>query len=193
MSDICYIIAEQDWEAWGLFWKRSVSLYFLGVLLGWLLGCLCCGCFVFSVFWWHLDHCLTFSLLQGNRQSDKMYWWPSELRARTAQAKKNNMLFRLYTSMLVQFWTRCEAVMWRIQTAWQRDCWLASRRHSSCLAEVSACEWPSLISYSFVVKVRFATFLLGLGKALANVFAGFENSSQTWFQWICWRGLMGLV
>ena len=24
---------------------------FLGVLLVWLLGCLCCGCFVFRVFW----------------------------------------------------------------------------------------------------------------------------------------------
>ena len=46
----------------------------------------------------------------------------------------SNRLFRLYASMLVQFWTRCEAVMWRIQTAWQRDCRLASRRHSSCLS-----------------------------------------------------------
>ena len=58
-------------------------------------------------------------------------WWKIDI-ARLSW--HSNMLFRLYASMLLQFWTRCEAVMWRIQTAWQRDCRLASRRRSSCLA-----------------------------------------------------------
>ena len=35
---ICYNIAKQYWEAWGLIWKRSVSLCFLGVFLGFLGG-----------------------------------------------------------------------------------------------------------------------------------------------------------
>ena len=71
MSGICYIIAEQYWEAWGLFWKRSVSLCFLGVLFGfgcWVVCVVVC-CLVFCVCWWHLDHCLTFSLLRGKCQS----------------------------------------------------------------------------------------------------------------------------
>ena len=38
----------------------------------------------------------------------------------------SNMLFRLYASMLLQFWPRCEAVMWTIQTAWLGDCRLAT-------------------------------------------------------------------
>ena len=71
MSGICYIIAEQYWEAWGLFWKRSVSLCFLGVLFGFGFSVVCVVvcCLVFCVCWWHLDYCLTFSLLRGNRQS----------------------------------------------------------------------------------------------------------------------------
>ena len=41
MRDICYFFAEQYWEAWGNFWKRSVSLL-LGVLF--VFGfCLLCG------------------------------------------------------------------------------------------------------------------------------------------------------
>ena len=36
------------------------------------------------------------------------------------------MLFRLYAAMILQFWPRCEAVMWRIQTAWLGDCRLAT-------------------------------------------------------------------
>ena len=50
MSGICYIIAEQYWEAWGLFWKRSVSLCFLGVFFWFrVFGCLFCvllSCFL---------------------------------------------------------------------------------------------------------------------------------------------------
>ena len=34
MIGFCCFIAEQYWEAWGLFWKRSVSLFLLGVVLG---------------------------------------------------------------------------------------------------------------------------------------------------------------
>ena len=50
MSGICYSIAKQYWEAWGLFWERSVSLCFLGVILGFV-GCsvvvvLCFACLV---------------------------------------------------------------------------------------------------------------------------------------------------
>ena len=41
MSGICYIIAKQYWEAWGLFWKRSVSLCFLGVLFGFGFSVVC--------------------------------------------------------------------------------------------------------------------------------------------------------
>ena len=41
MSGICYIIAEQYWEAWGLFWKRSVSLCFLGVFFGFGFSVVC--------------------------------------------------------------------------------------------------------------------------------------------------------
>ena len=91
MSGICYIIAKQYWEAWGLFWKRSVSLCILGVLLGfgcfgrgWLVFC----CLVFCVGWWHLGFCLTYSLIRGIGNRNKTYWWPSELQARTATAKK---------------------------------------------------------------------------------------------------------
>ena len=79
MSGICYDIAKQYWEAWGLIWKRSVSLWSLGVFLGFLGGsavvvlCLClCLCFVFvflvcvllSCFvflWWHLGMSHLFS------------------------------------------------------------------------------------------------------------------------------------
>ena len=70
MSGICCIIAEQYWEAWGLFWKRSVSLCFLGVLF-WF--------WVFRLFvLWFADYCLSF-LVRGNRQSkqDVLTVWAS--------------------------------------------------------------------------------------------------------------------
>ena len=52
----CYFIAELYWEAWGLFWKRSVSLFLRGVrffvcfLVGLLGFCSCCS-FVLVVAW----------------------------------------------------------------------------------------------------------------------------------------------
>ena len=93
MNGICYIIAEQYWEAWRLFWKRSVSLCFLGVLFGfgcWVVCVVAC-CLVFCVCWWHLDHCLTFSLLRGNRQSKQdvlMTVWASSAHG-TGKKKMN--------------------------------------------------------------------------------------------------------
>ena len=71
MSGICYIIAKQYWEAWGLFWKSSVSLCFLGVLFGFGFSVVCfvVCCLVFCDCWWHLGFCLTPSLIRGNRQS----------------------------------------------------------------------------------------------------------------------------
>ena len=90
MSGSCYIIAEQYWEAWGLFWKRSVSLCFLGVLL-----VLVVGLFVlwFAVLFFAfvgdtLIIVSPFLSYGGIANQNKMYWWPSELRARTAPAKK---------------------------------------------------------------------------------------------------------
>ena len=93
MSGICYIIAVQYWEAWGLFWKRRVSLCFLGVLFGfgfWVVCVVVC-CLVLCVFWWHLDYCLTFSLLRGNRQSKQdvlMTVWASSAHG-TGKKKKH--------------------------------------------------------------------------------------------------------
>ena len=57
----CYFIAKLYWEAWGLFWKRSVSLFLRGVLF--LVGCLLVfwlGCLVFV-----LAVCLCWLLLFG--------------------------------------------------------------------------------------------------------------------------------
>ena len=57
----CYFIAKLYWEAWGLFWKRSVSLFLRGVLFF-----VCCllvfwlGCLVFV-----LVVCLCWLLLFG--------------------------------------------------------------------------------------------------------------------------------
>ena len=92
MSGICYIIAEQYWEAWGLFWKRSVSLCFLGVLFGFGFSVVCVVvcCLVFCFCWWHLDYGLTFSLLRGNRQSKQdvlMTVWASSAHG-TGKKKK---------------------------------------------------------------------------------------------------------
>ena len=97
----------------------------------------------------------------------------------------SNMLFRFYASMRVQFWTRCEAVMCRIQTAWQRDWRLASRRHSSCLATalrsvpVNDRVWPSIVLWWKCVLQYFcwAWSWVGFGFALSNVFVGFP---MTW-------------
>ena len=92
MSGICYIIAKQYWEAWGLFWKRSVSLCFLGVLFGFGFSVVCfvfC-CLVFCVCWWHLGFCLTFSLIRGNSQSKQnvlMTVWASSAHG-TGKKKK---------------------------------------------------------------------------------------------------------
>ena len=93
MSGICYIIAEQYWEAWGLFWKRSVSLCILGVLFGFgcCVVCVVVCCVVLCVCWWHLDHFFTFSLLWGNRQSKQdvlMTVWASS--AHGTGKKKSN-------------------------------------------------------------------------------------------------------
>ena len=78
MSGICYDIAKQYWEAWGLFWKRSVSPCFRGVSLGflfvsvvvvwfWLLFVFCCSAFVLCRR--HLVFALTYSPTCGNSQS----------------------------------------------------------------------------------------------------------------------------
>ena len=90
MRGICYIIAEQYWEAWGLFWKRSVSLCFLGVLFGfgcWV-GCVVVCCLVFVFVGDTLIIVSPFLSYEGIANQNKMYWWPSELRARTAPPKK---------------------------------------------------------------------------------------------------------
>ena len=60
MRDICYFFAEQYWEAWGNFWKRSVSLL-LGVLFVFGFCLLCGGLFGFClviVTRWLLSHLL---------------------------------------------------------------------------------------------------------------------------------------
>ena len=68
------------------------SLCFLGVLFGfgcWVVCVVVC-CLVFCVCLWHLDHCLTFSLLRGNRQSKQdvlMTVWASSAHG-AAQKKK---------------------------------------------------------------------------------------------------------
>ena len=100
MSGICYIIAEQYWEAWGLFWKRSVSLCFLGVLFGfgcWVVCVVVCS-LVFCVCWWHLDHCLTFSLLRGNRQSKQdvlMTVWASSAHGTGKKKRTQEFSFKV--------------------------------------------------------------------------------------------------
>ena len=75
----------------GTFWKCSVSRVLLGVLLvfgslvvfvlGFAVLCFCC-CVVTPRLSFHLySHC-------GNKQSKQNDWWPFELQARTAPAKK---------------------------------------------------------------------------------------------------------
>ena len=116
MSGICYIIAKQYWEAWGLFWKRSVSLCILGVHLGF--GCFGCVCLVFCclvvcVGWWHLGSCLTYSLIWGIGNQNKTYWWPSELQARTATAKKKIRSKKVLVFGAMEFMDSGFAKAWR--------------------------------------------------------------------------------
>ena len=100
----------------------------------------------------------------------------------------SNMLFRLYASMLVQFWTRCEAVMWRIQTAWQRDWRLASRRHSSCLATalrsvpVNDRVWSSIVLWWRCVLQYFcwAWSWVGFGQGPFQCFCWVWLEPMTW-------------
>ena len=108
MRGICYIIAEQYWEAWGLFWKRSVSLCFLGVLFGfgcWV-GCVVVCCLVFVFVGDTLIIVSPFLSYEGIANQNKMYWWPSELRARTAPPKKK-MQWQLCRGVCGG-WTACK-------------------------------------------------------------------------------------
>ena len=59
MSDICYFFAEQYWETWGNFWKRSVSLL-LGVLFVFGFCLLCFALFGFCFGFVTLGYGLTF-------------------------------------------------------------------------------------------------------------------------------------
>ena len=124
MSGICYDIAKQYWEAWGLFWKRSVSPCFRGVSLGffflsvvvvwcWLLFVFCC--FVFVLCRRHLV--LLSPILQhvGIANLIKTDWWPSQLRARTAWAKKKMVGAMQRVDVILQR-SKCAIGLWLPET-----------------------------------------------------------------------------
>ena len=98
----CYFIAKLYWEAWGLFWKRSVSLFLRGVLfrvgclLVFLLGlfgfCSCCLFVLVAAFWLdgrHLRYRFTLFSCVG---MDNLNQWIDDRqsfeRARHPQKKK---------------------------------------------------------------------------------------------------------
>ena len=101
----------------GTFWKRSVSLFLLGVLLvsGFLLVVVLGFADLFLVvFWWHLGICFAYILMRGNGQSKQKDWWPSELLARTAPAKKKKRLiylgicFNSFLTIEIELFWLCE-------------------------------------------------------------------------------------
>ena len=78
-------------------------------------------CLVLSLFSWLLfSLCLwidaSYVLLVAILLVTFWIWWNMDI-ARLFW--HSNMLFRLYASMLLQFWTRYETDKWRILTAWQ--------------------------------------------------------------------------
>ena len=79
----------------------------------------------------------------------------------------------------LQFWPRCEAVMWRIQTAWLSDC-PGNRRHSSCLATALK---------SVPVNDRVWRSIVLWLKCVLQYFCSIWSWSWIWaksFQCFCW-------
>ena len=102
MSGICYFMAEQYWEAWGL--SESVVFHVFYLVSCWFLGF--CWCLfwvwlfcVFVAFWWHLGSRFTYILIVGiNNLNQRIDDRQSFKRARHWQ--KKNILTRYFCSEL---------------------------------------------------------------------------------------------
>ena len=94
MIGICYFMAEQYWEAWGL--SESVVFHVFYLVSCWFLGF--CWCLfwvllfcVFVAFWWHLGSRFTYILIVGiNNLNQRIDDRQSSKRARHRQKKKKS-------------------------------------------------------------------------------------------------------